>query len=97
MIEYEEIDPYIAKCVRCGTCKAGVGFSEPSCPAGEHFRFETYYSSGRIWIARGLKEGVLSWEDGDLLEKLFACTLCGSCTQQCPMAVRERMIEVSAA
>lgn len=94
MLEYSEIDPYIAKCVRCGTCKAGLGLHEPSCPAGEHFRFEGYYSSGKIWIARGLKEGVLPWEDSGLLEKLFACTLCGNCTQQCPMTVRERIIEV---
>ena len=94
MLEYSEIDPYIAKCVRCGTCKAGLGLHEPSCPAGEHFQFEGYYSSGRIWIARGLKEGVLPWEDGELLKKLFACTLCGNCTQQCPMTVREGMIDV---
>lgn len=94
MLEYEEIDPYITKCVRCGTCKAGIGFSRPSCPAGEHFRFETYYSSGKIWIARGLREGLLPWEDGGVLEKLFACTLCGNCTRQCPMTVRERIIEV---
>jgi heterodisulfide reductase subunit D len=94
VLEFSEIDPYIAKCVRCGTCKAGRGLHEPSCPAGEYFRFEGYYSSGKIWIARGLKEGVLPWEDGGLLEKLFACTLCGNCTQQCPMTVRERIIEV---
>jgi heterodisulfide reductase subunit D len=94
MLEYSEIDPYIAKCVRCGTCKTGFELHEPSCPAGEHFHFEGYYSSGRIWIARGLKEGVLRWEDGELLKKLFACTLCGSCTQQCPMTVREGMMEV---
>jgi heterodisulfide reductase subunit D len=94
MLVYGEIDPYIAKCVRCGTCKAGVRMVEPSCPSGEHFCFEGYYSSGRIWVARGLKEGVLSWNDGELLKKLFACTLCGSCTQQCPMTVRERIIEV---
>jgi Fe-S oxidoreductase len=94
MLEYAEIDPYIAKCVRCGSCKAIFGSFEPSCPAGEHYRFEGYYSSGKIWIARGLKEGVLQWEDPDLLKKLFSCTLCGNCTQQCPMTVRERIIEV---
>jgi Fe-S oxidoreductase len=94
MLDYGEIDPYIAKCVRCGTCKAGPGLFEPSCPAGEHFRFEAYFASGKIWIARGLKEGVLPWEDPSLLEKLFGCTLCGSCVQQCPMAVRERILEV---
>lgn len=94
MIDYADIDPYIAKCVRCGTCKAVFGLFEPSCPAGNHFRFEGFYSSGKIWAARGLKEGVLRWEDPELLRKLFACTLCGNCTQQCPMTVRERIIEV---
>jgi len=94
MLRFEEIDPYISKCVRCGTCKAVFGLFEPSCPAGERFGFEGFYSSGKIWIARGLREGVLGWEDPDLIKKLFACTLCGNCTQQCPMTVRERIMEV---
>jgi Fe-S oxidoreductase len=94
MIKFEDIDPYIAKCVRCGTCKSVFGLFVPSCPAGEHFQFEGFYSSGKIWIARGLKEGVLDWEDPELARKLFACTLCGNCTQQCPMTVRERILEV---
>lgn len=94
MLEFSEIDPFISKCVRCGTCKAVFGLFEPSCPAGERFRFEGFYSSGKIWIARGLREGVLEWDDPELLKKLFACTLCGNCTQQCPMSVRERILEV---
>ena len=94
MIDFEDIDPYIAKCVRCGTCKAVFGLFLPSCPAGEHFRFEGFYASGKIWIARGLKEGVLDWDDPEMVRKLFACTLCGNCTQQCPMTVRERILEV---
>lgn len=94
MLDYGEIDPYIAQCVRCGTCKAGPGLFEPSCPAGEHFRFEAYFASGKIWIARGLREGILPWGDEGVLEKLFACTLCGNCARQCPMSVREKMIEV---
>ena len=51
MLDYDDIDPYIAKCVRCGTCKAVFGLFEPSCPAGERFRFEGFFSSGKIWIA----------------------------------------------
>jgi len=94
VLDYREIDPYIAKCVRCGACKAVFGLFEPSCPAGEHFKFEGYYSSGKIWIARGLKEGFLQWEDPELIKKLFACTLCGNCTQQCPMTVKEKILEV---
>lgn len=94
MLRFEEIDPYIAKCVRCGTCKAVFGLFQPSCPAGEHFGFEGFYSSGKIWVARGIREGVLQWDDPELLRKLFACTLCGNCTQQCPMTVRERIMEV---
>ncbi|MEW6443490.1 MAG: (Fe-S)-binding protein [bacterium] len=94
MLEYRDIDPFISKCVRCGTCKAVFGLYLPSCPAGERFRFEGFYSSGKIWAARGLKEGLLRWDDPELLKKLFACTLCGNCTQQCPMQVREKMLEV---
>ena len=94
MLDFKDIDPYIAKCVRCGTCKAVFGSYVPSCPAGERFRFENFYSSGKIWMARGIKEGVLRWDDPELVRKLFSCTLCGNCTQQCPMTVRERIMEV---
>jgi Fe-S oxidoreductase len=94
MLRFDEIDPYISKCVRCGTCKAVFGLFEPSCPAGERFGFEGFYSSGKIWIARGIREGVLQWDDPELLKKLFACTLCGNCTQQCPMTVKEKILEV---
>jgi len=94
MLRFEEIDPYIAKCVRCGTCKAVFGLFQPACPAGERFGFEGFYSSGKIWIARGIREGVLRWDDPEVTRKLFACTLCGNCTQQCPMTVRERIMEV---
>jgi Fe-S oxidoreductase len=94
MLDYGDIDPYIRKCVRCGTCKTGARGFEPGCPAGEQFRFEAYYSSGKILIARGLRDGALSWEDEDLARKLFSCTLCGNCAQQCPMDVRGRIIEV---
>jgi len=94
MLEYADIDPYLAKCVRCGSCRTIFGLSRPACPSGEEFKFEGFFSSGRIWIARGLKEGALEWDDPELVKKLFACTLCGNCTQQCPMTVRERIMEV---
>ncbi|UCD83747.1 MAG: (Fe-S)-binding protein [Deltaproteobacteria bacterium] len=94
MLDYEEAKTWFYRCLRCGTCKYIFGLYLPSCPAGEMFSFESYYSSGKLWIGRGLAEGKLSFADPSLLQKLYACTTCGSCQVQCSLPVGEHSVDI---
>jgi heterodisulfide reductase subunit D len=80
-------------CTRCGTCKYIYQFYADSCPAGKRFRFETYFPSGRIHIARGLLEGKLDWSER-IRDILFACPTCGSCTVQCQSRHHNLIVDI---
>jgi len=83
----------IYSCTRCGTCKYLYHVYEDSCPAGKKFRFETFFASGRIHIARGLLEGKLEWTDR-MRDILFACPTCGNCMIQCQSRHHEIIVEI---
>jgi len=87
------LEEWLHHCIRCGNCKYLFRDYSPSCPSGEKFRFETYFASGRIWLARGLVSGRLEW-DATLLDPIFACTTCGSCQEQCLSPHREHITEI---
>lgn len=87
-----EIENWTHLCTRCGTCHTIYKLKMwerstpdwlPVCPAGEKYGFEPYYSSGRMWIARGITEGKLDLDDPGLLKIIYSCTLCGNCEKQC--------------
>lgn len=94
MISYEEAVNWLKRCVRCGTCKYVFGTYEPSCPAGEFFGFESFFSSGKLWMGGGLAEGRLDWKEEGLLEALYACTTCANCQTQCQLAHADHIVEV---
>ncbi len=94
MISFEEAVDWAYRCVRCGTCKYIYKQYEPSCPAGDIFNFESFFSSGKLWIGRGLAEGILDWNKPELLEKLYACTTCASCQTQCQLPHSEHIVEI---
>lgn len=79
----EEVKEWLYGCTRCGTCKEILKTFEPACPAGERYHLESYFPSGKMAIARGISSGVLSLEDEELRERIYACTGCLSCEQQC--------------
>lgn len=81
------------RCIRCGNCKYVFKEYVDSCPSGAHFKFETYYASGRIRLAQGILTGDLSW-DPDLLDPIFACTTCGSCEEQCLAPHHEHIVDI---
>ncbi len=87
------LDEWLHACNRCGTCKYVFRVYEPSCPSGAYFRFESYYASGRIAIARGLLTGALEWDDS-LVDPVFACTTCGSCEVQCLAPHSDSIVEI---
>lgn len=87
-----EIENWTSLCTRCGTCHTIYKLKLwersnpdwlPICPAGEKYGFEPYYSSGKMWIARGVTEGKLDLDDPGLLKIIYSCTLCGNCEKQC--------------
>ncbi len=80
-------------CTRCGTCKYIYHEYSDSCPAGKKFRFETFYPSGRIHIARGLLEGKLEWSER-IRDILFACPTCGNCTIQCQSRHHNLIVDI---
>ncbi|MHA1143877.1 MAG: (Fe-S)-binding protein [Candidatus Helarchaeota archaeon] len=91
----EEIRKWIYDCVKCSNCKwlDEAGGHARSCPAGLKFRFESYYSSGKVWIARALLENKLEFSDS-VIQKIYACPTCGNCQELCGMHVAEHLVEI---
>ncbi|MHA1230594.1 MAG: (Fe-S)-binding protein [Candidatus Helarchaeota archaeon] len=96
MSNADAISNYIEEiycCTRCGTCKYIYQVYEPSCPSGVKFRFETFYPSGRIHIARGLVEGKIEWSER-VRDIIFACPTCANCTIQCQSRHHAQIVEI---
>src|SRR3989304_3314205 len=84
----EEVKPFaeykgdIYNCMKCGACRVALRQSFPSCPAGNKHVFDSYYSIGRMEIARSLMEGDLDWNE-NTAKRVYNCALCGSCDNHC--------------
>ncbi|OGO36587.1 MAG: hypothetical protein A2147_09000 [Chloroflexi bacterium RBG_16_57_8] len=89
----ENVKDWLYGCTHCGTCKDVLNIFVPSCPAGERYQVESYFPSGRMFLARGVSEGVLSLADDDIRERIYACTGCLSCEQQCGVYHHEHIFE----
>ena len=70
----------IAHCNRCGFCQG-------SCPIFRATGHEAGVARGRVALMRALVEKRIEW-NRDLEEPLFACLLCGACTDTCFPGVR---------
>ena len=90
------------KCKLChgsDACEVYEGRFWRNCPSGTRFRFEGYYASGRLEMARALE--LFETEPTPLMiHSLYSCMLCGSCQDRCyhvkqmlPMRVFELMRE----
>lgn len=88
-----EVKANIYHCLKCGACRLAFPEYMPICPSGERFGFDSYYAIGRMEIARAVFEGRL-----DLGEKVamrvFTCTSCGACEEQCRPAMGNRPLKV---
>ena len=82
----EDLKTQIYHCSKCGACRVAYRQSLPSCPAGEHFGFESYFSIGKTAIARAILEGDLEWNE-KIRDRVFNCTLCGTCDAHCYAAM----------
>ncbi|KPV61787.1 MAG: CoB--CoM heterodisulfide reductase iron-sulfur subunit D [Candidatus Bathyarchaeota archaeon BA2] len=74
-------------CAHCRCCSAAdyhtLGEYMQICPSGTYFGFESYFSSGKMEVIRGLIEGLISKPSEKLLEIVYVCTLCGACEKNC--------------
>lgn len=78
------------KCVKCKLC----GMTRPealedfrfsdNCPSATYFKFESYFSPGRMEIIKALTSDPQELEiDQKLLEIVYTCTACGNCQVIC--------------
>jgi Fe-S oxidoreductase len=75
-------------CTKCKICQAvHVQYCPETrfwrnCPSGTRFRWDAYYASGKMEIARGLHINEIEPSDS-MRDILYSCMLCSSCQEQC--------------
>jgi Fe-S oxidoreductase len=89
-----DLKEFLYGCTHCGTCKDVLNIFSPACPAGEMYQLESYFPSGKMLIARGVAGGVLTLDDDDTRERIYACTGCLSCEQQCGVYHHQHIFEI---
>jgi len=89
----KDYEKTIYHCVKCGACRVAPRSNLPACPSGEKFGFDSYYSLGKLELARSLLRGELEWSD-KIAERVYHCLLCGMCDAQCYQAMGLRPLEV---
>ncbi|TFG05557.1 MAG: (Fe-S)-binding protein [Promethearchaeota archaeon] len=89
----EAVKDWIHQCSRCSSCKYIYRDYNSSCPSGEKFWFETFWASGRVWMAKGIVNGDIDWSDS-LIRALYACPLCGNCSIQCKQDVSAHLLDI---
>lgn len=81
--EYKET---IYHCLKCGACRLAYGIYTPICPSGIKFGFDSHYAIGRISLARAILDNEIEISV-DLMRRIYTCTSCGACDEQCHEAV----------
>jgi len=82
----------IHRCFRCGYCKFPSDYSDFNCPSYTRFRFDTYSTSGRLWLIYAWLKGEIEWSE-HLAEILYTCTTCKNCVEQCPMKFSSDIVD----
>jgi glycolate oxidase iron-sulfur subunit len=81
-LKYPNIEKFRAdldKCTKCGFCMA-------ACPVYREERTESSVARGKIMLIRALIEGELKANEA-MARQLNRCTLCSTCTANCPAGV----------
>ncbi|MBN1314030.1 MAG: (Fe-S)-binding protein [Anaerolineales bacterium] len=79
----DELKNIVYQCNRCGQCLDFSTLGQAhKCPAYVGGLFESYASRGKYNIARALVDGVIDY-DMDIANRVFACTECRACAQDC--------------
>ena len=83
----EKFRKELYSCVRCGICRDWGGWKEADliCPwIKVTSGFESNYARGRMRLAQSFLEKSLPVTQS-YLEKVYLCSLCGSCEAHCPL------------
>ena len=73
----------IYSCLRCGFCfDHEVGSQAKICPSHASYGMESYGARGKLAIARALVDEAMEF-DQDVAERIYTCTECGACEEQC--------------
>jgi glycolate oxidase iron-sulfur subunit len=76
---FEQINRFKDELDRCTKC----GFCMSYCPVYQEERVESSVARGKVMLIRALLSGELT-PTNELADKLNQCTLCMTCTQNCP-------------
>lgn len=79
----QKVDLLTYQCLRCAFC-FDLSWLGPYhlCPSYLYGMYETHTARGRIALARAVLEGEVDY-DRDLADRVFSCTMCGSCDEHC--------------
>lgn len=73
----------IYSCLRCGFCFDHIeGSQQKVCPSYLTYGLESYGARGKMAIARALVDGAIAY-DAEVARRVFACTGCSACHEQC--------------
>ncbi len=73
----------IYSCLRCGFCfDHEVGSQAKICPSHASYGMESYGARGKLAIARALVDEAMEFDE-DVAERIYTCTECGACEEQC--------------
>ena len=79
----DEYKNQIYSCLRCGFCfDHVVGGGEMICPSYTTYGYESYGARGKMALARALIDRIVDYDE-DIAERVFACTECGACQEEC--------------
>ncbi|MDH4215218.1 MAG: (Fe-S)-binding protein [Candidatus Thorarchaeota archaeon] len=90
-MEISKYKDQIWQCGRCGYC--GGGFPEDRCPSKFLGKFESSAARGKLLIARALMRGDMQPTE-ELANRLYECTLCGSCEIICDTIIHLDLVEI---
>lgn len=88
----EEYAKQIHRCFRCGFCKFTSDYTDFNCPSYTRFRFDTYSTGGRLWLAYAWLKNEIGWSER-LAEILYSCTTCKNCVEHCPMGFASDIVD----